>query len=530
MNENQNSFFDGKTIAAVFMVGVIWVAWQMYMQKKYGQQVEAPATVETSEHAAPSKAPEVAAPTRAENTSAIGEAKAEAKIENYDSEQLQLQVSSAGLALQNVKLKTYTDRQGQMVELGDGAEPIFEIRDKTTQLPIPFRIKNEGDGKYSGVWSQSGMQVQAQLQLLPAKYSFTYSIHVENPNPQFQGLIVKMADHVHETTGGNFLMPSYEHNEAYVAHDGTTDRPKIQRSEVVDKTYPNASVVGLGSHYFAIAALDTSDVMPQAQVRSENSRMYGYLNYQPIKGATQFQVNVKGYMGPKSFDVLRSVDEKLVPVINFGALSWLAHPILLLMKFLYTIFHNYGWSIIVLTLIVRALVLPFNIMSYKSMKAMQVIQPQIKALRERFKDDPQQLNLQMMSLMKTNKVNPLGGCLPMLLQLPVFFALYQVLGQSIELYKAPFIFWIQDLSIKDPYYVLPLLMGISMFVQQKITPTTMDPAQAKVMMFMPVLFSLLMFGLPSGLTLYIFVSTLFGIFQQYVFLKDRNAQLVPVQR
>ena len=153
---------------------------------------------------------------------------------------------------------------------------------------------------------------------------------------------------------------------------------------------------------------------------------------------------------------------------------------------------------------------------------MQKIQPLIAELRERYKDKPQQLNTEMMDLMRKNKVNPVGGCLPMLLQLPVFFALYQVLGQSIELYKAPFMFWIKDLSAMDPYFVLPVLMGISMYIQQKITPSTMDPMQAKVLQFMPILFSLMMISLPSGLTLYIFVSTFFGIVQQYIFMKDKD--------
>ena len=137
------------------------------------------------------------------------------------------------------------------------------------------------------------------------------------------------------------------------------------------------------------------------------------------------------------------------------------------------------------------------------------------------------MNKEMMLLMKDQKVNPLGGCLPMLLQMPVFFALYQVLGQSIELYQAPFFGWIQDLSLKDPFFVLPVLMGISMFIQQKITPSTMDPAQAKIMQFIPLVFSIMMVSLPSGLTLYIFVSTLFGVTQQQIFMKDRSG-LVPV--
>ena len=154
------------------------------------------------------------------------------------------------------------------------------------------------------------------------------------------------------------------------------------------------------------------------------------------------------------------------------------------------------------------------------MKKMQKIQPQMQAIRERHKADPQVLQKETMALMQREKVNPLGGCLPMLLQMPIFFALFRVLGQSIELYQAPFFGWIHDLSIKDPYYVLPVLMGITLFIQQKTTPTTMDPQQAKVMQFMPIIFSFMMVSLPSGLTLYTFISTLFGVIQQQILMRD----------
>ena len=175
------------------------------------------------------------------------------------------------------------------------------------------------------------------------------------------------------------------------------------------------------------------------------------------------------------------------------------------------------------------IVMPLHIMSFRSMKAMQKVQPLIQSLRERYKDDPMTLNREMMDLMKKHKVNPMGGCLPMLLQIPVFFALYRVFSESIELYQAPFIFWIHDLSIKDPYFVLPILMAAVMYLQQKMTPSTMDPAQAKVMQYMPLVFSLMMISLPSALTLYMFVSTFFGILQQYLFLKDKPALKVSVQ-
>ena len=149
---------------------------------------------------------------------------------------------------------------------------------------------------------------------------------------------------------------------------------------------------------------------------------------------------------------------------------------------------------------------------------MQTIQPKLTALRERYKDDPVTLNREMMTVMKQNNANPLAGCLPMLLQIPIFFALYRVIGSSVELYQAPFFGWIQDLSFHDKFYVLPVLMGVTMFIQQKMTPSTMDPTQAKILAFMPVLFSVFMLNLPAGLTLYMFVSAVFGIIQQKTFM------------
>lgn len=151
---------------------------------------------------------------------------------------------------------------------------------------------------------------------------------------------------------------------------------------------------------------------------------------------------------------------------------------------------------------------------------MQRIQPELNRLKEIYKNDNQKMNLEVMKLMRDNKVNPLGGCLPIFLQLPIFFALFALLQNAIELYQAPFALWLQDLSMRDPYFVMPVLMGITMFIQQKITPSTLDPAQQRVMLILPVVFSVFMLGLPSGLTLYIFISTLFGILQQFFFMRE----------
>jgi YidC/Oxa1 family membrane protein insertase len=222
----------------------------------------------------------------------------------------------------------------------------------------------------------------------------------------------------------------------------------------------------------------------------------------------------------KNYDTLDSLGDNLKQSVDFGVFSILAVPILRGLQFIYKYIPNYGLGIIILTLLIRLLTFPLQYKSFKSMKKMQQVQPELTKLKEKFKDDPQRMQKETMELFKRAGANPLGGCLPLLLQLPFFFAIYKVLYSSVELVGAPFFGWIHDLSNKDPYYVFPVLMAISMFLQQKITPTTTtDATQQKVMMFMPLIFGLIMKDLPSGLVLYIFVSTIFGIAQQFFVYK-----------
>jgi YidC/Oxa1 family membrane protein insertase len=196
-------------------------------------------------------------------------------------------------------------------------------------------------------------------------------------------------------------------------------------------------------------------------------------------------------------------------------LSVLAVPMLHTLQWFYKYIPNYGLAIIILTILIRLITFPLQWKSFKSMKKMQKIQPDLQKIREKYKDEPQKLQSETMELFKRAGANPLSGCLPLLLQMPFFFAIYKVLYSAVELVDAPFVAWIVDLSVKDPYYVLPVLMTISMFLQQKLTPqSTMDPTQQKVMLLMPIIFGFIMHSLPAGLVLYIFVSTIFGLLQQ----------------
>jgi YidC/Oxa1 family membrane protein insertase len=241
------------------------------------------------------------------------------------------------------------------------------------------------------------------------------------------------------------------------------------------------------------------------------------------------------YMGPRDLELLKKTGKELDRAINFGLWNIIAKPLHFLLRYFYGFVHNYGVSIVILTVLIKIIFWPLSHKSYKSMKEMQKLQPLMAKIREKYKDDREQMQRELMGLYKTYKVNPMGGCLPILIQIPVFFALYRILANSIELRHASFMLWITDLSAPDrllnfsfsipfmspPYGipVLTLLMGASMFIQQKMSPAPGDPSQAKVMMYLPVIFIVMFINLPSGLVLYWLTNNILTILQQYRILK-----------
>jgi YidC/Oxa1 family membrane protein insertase len=230
------------------------------------------------------------------------------------------------------------------------------------------------------------------------------------------------------------------------------------------------------------------------------------------------------YAGPKKFDVLKSFENGLEDTIDFGwfiydsfaPVKFVAKPLFSVLRYIYDYTNNYGIAIILLTVGIKLLFVPLQYKSYKSMQGMKTIQGPVAKLQEKYKDDKQKLNTELMKLYKEHKVNPVGGCLPMFLQMPVFIALFNILYMTIDLRQAPFMLWIHDLSIQDPFYVLPVLMGASMFVQQKIMPTTADPNMAKMMLILPVGLTFLFVTFPAGLVLYWVTNNVLTITQQFV--------------
>jgi YidC/Oxa1 family membrane protein insertase len=235
------------------------------------------------------------------------------------------------------------------------------------------------------------------------------------------------------------------------------------------------------------------------------------------------------YAGPKDYDALLEFGHGASNVIDLGWFSFIARGMSWLLRTIYGFVGNWGVAIILLTLLVRVLLLPFVIPQFRSMAKQRALKPEIDKINELYKDDREKKGAAMMELWRKHKVNPLGGCLPVLLQMPIFFALYQTLSTSIELYHAPFVWWWTDLSSPDPLYVLPLILGALMFIQQKLTPVQMDATQAKVMLYaMPVMMTFFMLLLPTGLCLYMVTSSAIGITQQrYMYWKmDQETSVV----
>ncbi len=246
-----------------------------------------------------------------------------------------------------------------------------------------------------------------------------------------------------------------------------------------------------------------------------------------VKGSSDFTVH--GYAGAKAYDKLKSIDPRLTDIIEYGFFTFLSKPLFLLLKSIYNFVGNWGWAIVIITILLRLVLFPLTYKGMVSMNRLKELSPKIKEIQQKYKGDPAKMNAKMMELYKKHNANPMGGCLPMLLQIPVFFAIYRVLLNAVELKHAPWIGWIHDLSAMDPYFILPILMAATMFWQQHITPTNYtDPMQEKIMKFLPLIFMFFFVTFPAGLTLYWFVNNLFGVAQQYyvnsLFAKEKAAK------
>jgi YidC/Oxa1 family membrane protein insertase len=284
--------------------------------------------------------------------------------------------------------------------------------------------------------------------------------------------------------------------------------------------------VGFIQHYFVSAWVLGNDRLREFFTRKVGDGLFAVGMIQPIQTiapGAQRSHQATLYVGPQEQRVLEALAPGLDLVVDYGWLTFLAKPIYWLLEQLHKFVGNWGWAIVLLTLIIKLIFYPLSAASYKSMAKMKAVSPRLMQIRERYVNDKAKMNQAMMELYKNEKINPLGGCLPILIQIPVFISLYWVLLASVEMRNAPWILWITDLSHPDPFYILPIVMAITMFIQTKLNPPPPDPVQAKVMMFMPLIFSIFFFFFPAGLVLYWLVNNVVSIAQQWVITKRFNA-------
>jgi len=324
-----------------------------------------------------------------------------------------------------------------------------------------------------------------------------------------------------ESAGGDPYM-----TKTYTGAAVYTDREKFQKVTFEDIAkgkiaYPKTADDGwiaMIQHYFVAALLPPDKAKREFYTRKLDGDLYSIgviVPIEPIAPGATARVDVALYAGPQDQDHLESVAPGLELVVDYGYFKIISQPLFWVLKLFHRWLANWGLAIILLTVVIKLIFFPLSAASYKSMAKMKLVTPRLMKLREQYGDDKVKMNQAMMDLYKTEKINPLGGCLPILVQIPVFISLYWVLFESVELRHAPFYLWIRDLSAPDPWYVLPTLMMASMIIQTKMNPTPPDPVQAKVMMIMPLVFGVMFYFFPSGLVLYWFVNNILSILQQW---------------
>ncbi len=455
------------------------------------------------------------------------------------------EISSAGPSIKEFKLKNYyktPDKKSGWIDIIPSElkplHPIilgFDLADssifvyKPNKLGIKLNKNLPKEIQYTATCN--GIFVTKIFKFYPNSYKVNVIVKVKNlrKSPVKGSFIIKLRS----------LLPNHKRTR-YYSHLGLAAFIQNQLKQIKLKKKGqkklfagNIKWLACESRYF-MASIVTNLSNGVLEVKRFGSNILAAYYKGPsvtISPSEEIQHKFILYLGPKEIPILKKIGYHLDKIVNFGWTDFIARPLLYVLRFFYKYVHNYGIAIILLTILVKIIFWPLTHKSYESMKQMQKIQPLMAKLRERYKDDKERLNREMLNLYKTYKVNPFSGCLPIIVQIPVFFALYRVLCDAIELRHAPFMLWINDLSAPDrlfhfsfsiplmapPYGipVLTLLMGATMYIQQKMSPQPGDPSQAKMMMFLPLVFTIMFINFPSGLVLYWLVNNILSIIQQY---------------
>jgi len=501
---------EKRTLLAVILSLFILLGWSYFFQQK-----PAPQKVNPVEQT-PQKTEDIVKnatiqpqPVPAEQPATMAAAASDVVIET---DLYKAVFSTEGAVVKSWELKTYKDSAQKPVVLlmGPGAVPPLGIIPESTAVNLPLKPVYEtsadkltlSKGNNSGeiIFTYSNNVMSIKKKFIFHNDDFKVDLSIETVNVPSYMLPVG-------TDFGVFDKAQSEHKGPVVLVD--SDRKEFD-GKLKEKLYFTGNVrwIAQEDKYFT-AALIPITITEGVSVWKEGPSAEVAFKVKQQKQDFIF------YAGPKDYDRLKKLGKGLEHIVDFGWFTVVAMPLFWVLKFFYRFLGNYGWAIVILTIVVRIPFIPILNKSQQSMKKMQKIQPLMAEIKEKYKKDPQKVQQEMMALYKKHKVNPVGGCLPMLLQIPVFIALYNVLAKAIELRGAPFTLWITDLAAKDPYYVLPVVMGATMVLQQKMTPTAMDPTQAKMMMLMPIVFTFMFLSFPSGLVLYWLVNNILGIAQQY---------------
>ncbi|WP_163337091.1 membrane protein insertase YidC [Desulfopila sp. IMCC35008] len=498
----------------------------------------------------PAAQPSVVAPAPAV------QAPAQQVVVNPDARDIQVEtdlftavVSENGGVLKSMRLKNYREENG-----ADSPGMDLVNSDDTKGFPLNFSWGSavpqglyfksetgtvefrEGKGNLTMVADAgNGLKVVRTYTFLKDSYLVGLNVAVQNMSEQpLQGTPqIYQVNTPFSKTGSPADRFLFRGPSSYI--NGELNEIKAKDLEDGPQTLQGAiEWAGYGGNYFirAIVPLENAATSYSMEGTEDLTRTMLAGSLDTLQPGTEKTYQYQILYGPKKVTMLRDAGYNLERSVNFGWFDVIARPTLWLLNFFYSYVGNYGIAIILVTCMFKALFWPITQKGMKSMRNMQKLQPKMVKIKEKYKDDPTKMNQEVMGLYKTYKVNPLGGCLPMVLQIPVFFALYKVLLQSIELRHAPFMLWINDLSAPDrlwigidiPYLggipVLTLMMGASMWLQQKMTPTTADPAQAKILQFLPVIFTFMFLNFASGLVLYWFINNLLSILQQQLINRD----------
>lgn len=390
----------------------------------------------------------------------------------------------------------------------------------------------DGSGRPFAVFvsERNGVKLEKTFTLNPGSYVVDVGHRVtqssNNPNPLVLYTEIVRDASQEQKIGpfdGAFSASTFTGPAAY------TDKEKFNKLEftAIDKnkiTIPTQVAAGepawiaMVQHYFASAWIPGDKAARDIYAGRIDNGLYRIGMQTPlgvVASGSSVVEKAKLFVGPQEERVLETIAPGFELLKDYGYLTILAKPIFWLLDNIHSYVGNWGWSIILLTILIKLVFFPLSAASYKSMARMKEVQPRLVAMKEQYKGEPQKLNQAMMEMYRKEKINPLGGCLPVVIQIPVFISLYWVLLSSVEMRGAPWVLWIHDLSVPDPYYILPVIMAASMFVQTKLNPTPPDPVQAKIMMYMPIVFSVMFFFFPAGLVLYWVVNNLLSIAQQW---------------